>query len=578
MDQSFISDLAIIGDQKTCSLITKSGNVVWYCPGKFDNPPLFASLLDPEKGGGVDFVFPEEFTSERTYSEDSAVLISTFKFKSGKAVVKDFMPIAEEVPSGICRMISESPVPYRIFIRPSPDAGRKKADIAVINKEATINNSWFCYSSHSLSSKESEIVIEVPAHEKAWIFIADEAVSIITDQKIENSLNRTLEKWQEIVSHITYHGPYESEVAESIRAIRLMTYTGTGGIIAAATTSLPEVINGRRNYDYRYVWLRDSGMIVSALTRAGSDGKDERRFLSFICDTAHKIPDYFQIPLFSVCQEKVANEETVNMTGYMSSAPVQLGNNANNQLQLDALGNVLIAAKVIYDRYNTREHWETISSIAGYLVENWKEPDYGLWEESTKRQFTSSKVIVAKGLEFLASYSEDEKQKKRWLQAVEDIKKFISENCLTSRGEYAAYAGCDAVDISAVLFPLWDFVPADTPEMQKTIKHIETNYCKENLYWRHLEDFDSKKEGAFLAATFWMAQYYVMLEDLERAKDIIDAALEYSTDLGYFSEEVDPETGQLLGNFPQTFVHASFIGAVIDYKEKQNQLKFTFSF
>lgn len=242
-----------------------------------------------------------------------------------------------------------------------------------------------------------------------------------------------------------------------------------------------------------------------------------------------------------------------------------------DQLQLDANANVLLTAKMIYNKFGTKEHWETIEAIADFLVERWHEKDHGIWEEKSKEHFTSSKVIVSKALEFIAEFSEDEGQKKRWLEASKKIKDFVMEECLTKEGAFATFPGSENVDITAALFPIWLFTETDSPEMKKTIELLEKKHREGDLYHRTLENYDASKEGVFLAGCFWMAQYYTMADNLPKAEKIINAALEFSNDLGLFGEEGDVKSGEMLGNFPQTFAHASFVGAIIDLNNKQNK-------
>ncbi len=204
------------------------------------------------------------------------------------------------------------------------------------------------------------------------------------------------------------------------------------------------------------------------------------------------------------------------------------------------------------------------------MSEHWQEPDYGPWEERERRQYTASKVIVACGLDSLADFAESEPQWRRWRAAVGAIRDFVARECLTSEGAYAAVAGGEAVDVSAALFPIWAYTKADSPEMLATMNALERDHAAGHLYRRHLERFGAK-EGAFLAGTLWVAQYWVMRGDPKRAQAILDAALAGANDLGLFAEELDPESGEMLGNFPQTFVHAAFIGAVVDLRERLEQ-------
>jgi GH15 family glucan-1,4-alpha-glucosidase len=225
-----------------------------------------------------------------------------------------------------------------------------------------------------------------------------------------------------------------------------------------------------------------------------------------------------------------------------------------------------LAAKLIYARHDTRDHWDTVRAVADFVAEHWREPDYGIWEEHRRQQYTASKVIMSCGLRYIADFADTEAQARRWRGIAAEIAEYVARHCLNSEGAYAAVAGGEAVDVSAALFPIWGFVEADAPEVLATIRALERDHSVDHLYWRHLEELAPRTEGAFLAGTIWMGQYWIMRGDLERARTVLDAALAYANDLGFFAEEADPGSLRMLGNFPQTFVHAAFIGAAVDYR------------
>jgi len=565
-----IRDLAVIGDRRTCALVTNTGAIVWYCPGRFDYPSLFAALLDPDRGGDWRVQIPDTTCAGRKYLEDSGVLETTLATPAGELQMSDWMPMGDTIPQGICRQFSPAPTNMTVTLRPAPDYARQSPHLQPTEQGVQIDQQYL-YASHPLTIHNGQIDCQIPKGETGWSLLVDQPLSLHTENQLAQWLKETLQCWQHVTSHATYHGPYEQEVAASIRALRLLTFEENGGIVAAPTIGLPEVIGGKRNYDYRYVWLRDAGMIVSALTRAGSDGTEERRFLEFICGYDRDSDSQLLKPFSTLDGKTAPAQETLNLMGYRHSTPVMIGNGAKDQLQLDGYGNVLLAAKLIYNRFDTREHWSLVAEIADFLTDHWHEPDYGIWEEKQKEQYTASKVIVACGLKFIADVAQDKAQAARWQAAEQEIRQFVAQHCLTSEGAYAAIAGGEAVDVSAALFPVWAYTDPDTPEMLATMKVLERDYATGYLYRRHLQDFDSQKEGAFLAGTFWVAQYWIMRQELQRAQAIIDAALEFANDLGLFAEEADPKTGEMLGNFPQTFVHASFIGTVIDLKTALEQ-------
>ncbi|MBW4581038.1 MAG: hypothetical protein KME42_15840 [Tildeniella nuda ZEHNDER 1965/U140] len=556
-----IRDLAIIGDRRTAALLTTTGTIVWYCPKQFDRPSLFAALLDP-KGGSWALHLPNATFASRRYLEDSGILETTLTTPAGELHITDWMSMGDQTPRGICRRFSPVPAQLIVTLQAAPDYARRAPNLHHQNQCIQIDQHYL-YASHPLKIVSEHVELTIPVGEAGWTTLVDEPLT--EPIALDTWLETTLECWRQIASHAVYHGPYERQVAASMRALRLLTFEETGGVIAAPTIALPEVIGGKRNYDYRYVWLRDAGMIVSALTRAGSDGTEERRFLDFICtcDRDGTLPIY---PFSTINGQPVSHEETLALRGYRESTPVTIGNSASNQLQLDAYGNVLLAAKLIYSCFDTREHWSLIEQLADFLAAHWHKPDHGLWEEQVQQQYTSSKVIAACGLEYIAEFAQTDSQAQRWQTAAQAIRKFVTRECLTSAGAYAVVAGSDAIDVSAALFPVWGFTAPDTPEMLATIEGLERDYATANLYRRHLEEFDSRQEGAFLAGTFWVAQYWIMRQDFQRVHAILSAALEYANDLGLFAEEADTKTGRMLGNFPQTFVHAAFIGAVIDLK------------
>lgn len=562
-----IRDLAMIGDRRTVALLNRRGDILWYCPGRFDSPSLFASLLDPG-GGSWRLDVAEARPLRRAYVDDSAVLQTVLAVPGGEWTITDFMPAGPDAPEGlVCRLFSAPPRDMRFVLEPRPNYGGNPATFEIAGAVAITDGRHHLYTSCPLSIDGGAIGFTVPQGREGWAVLAGGELPRPDRAGIEGWLSATVEHWRRLFSGASYSGPYEREVSASLRALRLLTHEKTGGIVAAATASLPEIAGGSANWDYRYVWLRDAGMIVSALTRLGGDLTEGERYLDFICSSRGSSKHY-PVPVFTTLDhEKAPPEQLLDLAGHLESRPVRIGNDARDQLQLDAFANVLLAAKLIYQRTERRPHWDTVAAIADFLAAHWHEPDHGIWEEPVTRQYTAGKVVAACGLDSVAGFSPDPEQAARWRAAVRDIRAFVAENCLTSRGAYAVYAGSEEVDVSAALFPVWAYTAPDTPEMLATMAALEHEWSWNGLlYWRRLECSDSRQEGAFLAGTFWVAQYWIMRGEVERARGILDAALACANDLWLFAEEGDPEAGRMLGNFPQAFVHSAFIGAVIDLK------------
>ena len=568
-----IKDIALIGDQKTCALIDKEGTIAWYCLWRFDQPSLFSLLID--KDGGWWTVDAEGKTfRQRQYKEDSAVLVSEYGVSGGTLTITDFMSTLPEM-AGICRLFSPAPVAVKCRLYPTPGYGRSAA---LLKKEGDCIVSenrfeFYIKASHTLSLQQGVVVMEIPAGQEGWCVLLDDkrALPFVTTKGLQQALTITVERWQSIMRNISYEGPYKEAFFQSYKAIQLLTHAQSGGILAAATTSLPETLGGTRNYDYRYVWLRDTAMDVSALVRAGSKGNEAERFLDFLCAGRNTNKKNLFVPFYDLDHKTAPDEDFIPGSGYRGSTPLRIGNGAHEQLQLDAQGNVLLAAKQIYDKNNGKPHWKTILQTADYLVKNWQKKDHGIWEENVQRHYTSSKVLVAKSFEFLAGYADTEKQKKVWLDTARQIRQFVSGHCMTRDGSYAVYAGSEEVDLTAALYAVWEYDEPGSAAMQKTIQQIEAGYKDGDLYRRHLVETDSRTEGVFLAGSLWMAQYFILRKDLAKAKIIIDAVLRFSTDLGFLPEEGDVKTGEPIGNLPQTFVHASLMGTILDFKKvKEN--------
>jgi len=571
-EQPEIRDLGIIGDQKTCALLDNNGTISWYCPERFDTPAVCSLLLDVEQGGFW-AVESEAAFQKRGYLGRSSVLRTEF----ATFTLTDWMPYGNDELEGICRLTSESPTAIEHHIKLRDRNGLDRVDVKLRDDGSALvigdRQVYILLASHPLQLDDETIRIKIPSRQEGWVHFSSskEKIPVVNTALIKKSLAGTLSAWEEKLAMVDYTGSYENQVVNSCRAICLMTHIPSGGIVAAATTSLPEGYGNGRNYDYRFVWLRDSAMIVSAHIRAIGMTGDAMAFLRFLEQAKEKNQEKRFAPFYDLEMGVAPSLEELPLRGYKGEQPVVIGNKANHQLQLDANANVLLAAKLIYEKKEGKPQWSMVEKIADFVADNWQEKDHGIWEETTKQHFTSSKVIAAKALEFIAVHAETEKQKKKWHEAASNIRKFVAENCLTQSGAYAVYAGSQHVDVTAALYPVWLYCEPGSNEMRVTMQEIEATLKEGTLYHRRLECFDSNKEGVFLAASLWVAQYYVTQGNLDKARTIIDATLEFANDLGYLAEEGDVATGEMMGNFPQTFVHASLMGVIVDLKEAEKK-------
>ncbi|UOQ68555.1 glycoside hydrolase family 15 protein [Hymenobacter volaticus] len=572
--QPAIQALAVVSDRHTCALLDKQGTLCWYCPQRFDSSAVLSLLLDGEKGGYWSVAGPDQHYVGRAYAERSSILTTEFTVAGQFFQVTDWMPLDDSF-TGLCRLFSVAPAPITVTLRLRPEYGTRATAAKIGPADTTVHfpelGLWL-RASHAVRQIEDTLVFEVPAGATGWAVLTETETVLpdLSEARLTASREHTLQGWRKLAALLSYEGPYEQPVLNSIRAVQQLTYQDTGGIIAAATTSLPEVPGGQRNYDYRYVWMRDVSLIVSSLLQLDAVGQPEKSFIEFLAQARRENQQVELTPFYAVDKTKLSGTHELELAGYEHSHPVQIGNTAGNQLQLDAHANVLLAAKLLYDRFGEKKEWEMVAEVADFLSQNWQRDDNGIWEEGATKPYTSSKVLAARGLEFIADYADTPEQAKRWQQAAADIRAFVDQHCLTKSGAYAVYAGSQEVDITAVQFPLWTYCDPNSPEMLATIREIEGQWSRDNLYWRRLEEFDAHQEGAFLAGTCWMAHYYAVAGQLDKARQILDAVLRYQNDLGFFAEEAGVDNGgQMLGNFPQTFVHSSFICAVHGFKQEQ---------
>ncbi len=565
-----IAALGLIGDRATAAVVTTAGEICWYCPGRFDAPSLLGSLLDPDVGGAWRIELPGAEPAGRRYLDHSAVLETTLRHPAGPLVVTDWMSLAGCAAHGaICRSFGSAPAALRLVLRPRPDGGRRIPELRLDGAgAAVIDGRHRLLASHPILIHGGALRIDVPQGERAWAVLGDARSGAAADRAtLDGWLDETLAGWRTLSARSAYAGPFAGAVHDSLRAVRLLTHDRTGAIVAAVTTSLPEVEGGKRNYDYRFSWLRDSGMMIRALVHLEPDHEQALQYLGFVAgllDTGYRSP---LDPVSAIGGERVPVQVKLPVAGYGGSLPAITGNLAAHQLQLGSLAQFVLAAREIYAARGERPHWTVVSATADFLVDNWQQKGSGIWEEATLRHYTSSLVSASVALDGIARYADTPGQAVRYRRAALGLRQFVSRACLSRDGIYVVRPGSRSVDISAALFPVWGYVPADDTMMANSIALLERQAgAGGGLFHRHLQKGRAqRREGAFLVGTFWLAHYRIACGELDRARVLIEQGLGHANDLGLFAEEVDARTGDLLGNLPLGLAHASFLSAAIDY-------------
>jgi len=558
-----LSDLGLIGDRRTAALVDRDGTIRWYSPHRIDAPSIFYGLLDGGKGGWR-VSFTDALPIERRYIGESAVLETRLGSGAGELCVTDWMTMGPGAhPGMLCRAFSRAPAPLSISLDAWAAYGRCRLEPALAGGAAVFDNGMHLFASQHLHRDEPGIRWTVPKGEEGWAVLADSPCDPPLSSDIAKWRQATMARWRELAATTCHEGPYRAEIAASLRQLRLLVYEPTGAIAAAATLGLPEVPGGKRNYDYRYAWLRDSAMIVSAMLRTAGGSREGDAFLRFI-DLSREHARRSPLDALVAVDGRPAPKETnPPLRGYRGSHPVRVGNRAARQLQLGAFGNFLLAAGMIYHERGTRDHWESVEAVADFVATHWRQPDSGIWESPKQRQYTVSKAVCAGGLEAVAPFA-SAVRRARYQRAAEDIRHFVYRHCLTREGAFAAFSGCDGVDVSAALYPAWSFCRSDSAEMEATMRVLHRDYERDRLFAREDETAEADCEGAFLAGSFWVAQYWAARGDRDRARRYVDAGLAHANDLGIMPEEVSWRTGEALGNVPLGMAHASFLNAAAD--------------
>ncbi|HEY6904226.1 MAG TPA: glycoside hydrolase family 15 protein [Candidatus Acidoferrales bacterium] len=391
---------------------------------------------------------------------------------------------------------------------------------------------------------------------------------------LEASLEKTAKWWKNWISKCTYHGPGADAVERSLITLKALTYNPTGGILAAATTSLPEEFGGKRNWDYRYCWLRDATFSLLALVHAGYH-EEARRWRDWLLRAAAGSADQMQIMYGVAAERRIPEREIPWLPGYKGASPVRIGNAAAEQLQLDIYGEIADAlhqapkgseAKSEPTRNLQRE-------LLRHLQDIWREPDHGIWEvRGPTRHFTHSKVMAwvafDRAIKDCQSSGADG-DLDRWRATRQEIHDDACRRGFDAElGTFVQSYGSKQLDASLLLIPLVGFLPPSDPRIAGTIRQIERRLIRDGLVMRYdtekSEDGLPSGEGAFLACSLWLADAYHLLGQNDKARDLLERVLRLRNDVGLLSEEYDPEEKRFAGNFPQAFSHVGLVNTIIN--------------
>jgi GH15 family glucan-1,4-alpha-glucosidase len=578
-----IEDYALIGDCQTAALVGKDGSIDWLCLPRFDSDACFAALLGTPDNGRWKVAPTDPVRAvRRAYRGDTLVLDTEFETDDGAVTVTDFMPIRGKAPDvvrivegkrGTVRVRSElvlrfdygSMVPW---VRRAGDGIRAIAGPDAVQLHTP---------AHTHGEDLTTVAeFDVDAGERVplvitWSHSYEPEPSAID---AECSLRDTLAWWGRWAGRCTYDGPWRDLVVRSLITLKALTYEPTGGIAAAATTSLPEKIGGVRNWDYRYCWLRDATLTLLALINAGYTD-EARAWGQWLLRAVAGDPTRTQI-MYGLAGERWLGEREVPwLPGYENSRPVRIGNAAHSQFQLDVYGEVCDA--VHHARLAGLEikeaGWNLEKALVRFIETSWREPDEGIWEVRGPRQhFTHSKVMAWVAVDRAIKSAERfglEAPLDRW----RDIRRRIHDRVCRDGfdpelGSFVQAFGSKRLDASLLMIPLVGFLPPEDPRVVGTATAIEKGLMRDGYLLRYdsaeTDDGLPPGEGAFLPCTFWLADNYALMGRRDEAKALFERLAGLCNDVGLLSEEYDPIDGRLVGNFPQAFSHVGLVNTAMN--------------
>jgi GH15 family glucan-1,4-alpha-glucosidase len=581
-----ISAYGLIGDMRTAALIGLDGSIDWCCLPRFDSASVFAAILDTERGGTW-AIHPEgRWTSTQRYLPRTNILETIFRTADEAVIsVTDFMPVAEDGrPSGphpeIHRRLrcNRGRALMSMVFMPRFEYGARTTRLEVLRAGLFATDRTDQVLTLS-SGKPFEWMIEqsiatarfgLEKGEERWLVLRydDDDIHPVDRYESARKLDNTAAFWQKWSSKVRYRGSYRGMVKRSALALKLLTHAETGAMIAAPTTSLPETIGGVRNWDYRFVWLRDAAFTLEALDAVGHYHEADQfmRFLKKVC--RHEGGGHLQIMYGIDGRRDLVERQLDHLSGYRNSRPVRVGNGAVGQLQLDVYGEVMETADIWRRNHEMTEGtWRVLRGLVDWVSKNWPLPDSSIWEvRGEVRHYVFSKVMTWVALDRGVRMAEElslEGDTAGWRAARDALHAEIMERGWSEeRQSFVQSYGDTSLDAAALAIPMVRFLPWNHPRVHATVRAIArelTTMDGELVYrYRHPDGLEGE-EGAFSICTFWLAQALAMIGERERAERVFRRMLRHANHVGLYSEEIDPLTGEFLGNFPQAFTHIALI-------------------
>jgi GH15 family glucan-1,4-alpha-glucosidase len=574
-----IEDYALLGDLHTAALVSAAGSIDWLCLPRFDSPAAFAALLDNDEAGYWMLAPAGASTcTSRRYAGNTLVLETDWVTAAGAARVIDFMPPRADTPHVVRIAVGlDGEVAMRSALRLRFDYGREVPWVRYLGREVQAiagPNRVRLASAIPLRGEHTETLADFTVRQGDRVpFVLSWAPSHELDMPYadaEPALSATMDFWTEWSSHAAYQpGPYRDAIDRSIITLKALIYQPTGGIVAAATTSLPEELGGVRNWDYRYCWLRDATYALQALLAAGFR-REAGAWRDWLLRAIAGQPEALQIVYSIDGARRLPEIELPWLAGYEASSPVRTGNAASDQLQLDVWGETLDALFLARQAGlpADRDAWTLQVALMDHLESAWSEPDNGLWEVRGDRQhFTHSKVMAWVAADRMARSVRTQDLPGpvlRWEQLRDQIHRDVITHAFDAeRNTFTQAYGSAALDASLLLIPRLGFLPATDPRVLGTIAAVRHELSEGGLVRRYqtseTDDGVKGNEGLFIPCSFWLVDALYASGQRQDATDLFERLLGLRNDLGLLSEEWDPAAQRQLGNTPQAFSHFALV-------------------
>ncbi|GLZ11215.1 glucoamylase [Actinomadura sp. NBRC 104425] len=586
-----VAEHGLIGDLRSVALVGTDGTIDWYCCPSFDSPSVFAAILDADRGGSFELAAATPAATKQFYFPDTNVLITRFFTDDGVGEVQDFMPVAgpgeEERHRLIRRVVCvRGSVPFRTRVAPRFGYG---ADPHVLR----LHGGMAVFESASLTLALTSTVPVEHDDRDVWaeFKLAEGDAEVLALDRIsdrvpprgcphaeaDRQFDATVRFWRRWLSASRYRGRWREMVHRSALTLKLLTYSPTGAIVAAPTTSLPERIGGERNWDYRYVWVRDAAFCVYALLRLGFTD-EAKAFMDFLIRHVSLRGGGADGPLqimYGIDGRTDLPERVLDhLEGHRGSAPVRIGNGAVGQLQLDIYG-ALIDSVYLYDKWGqpiSSDHWDQVCTLVDWVCDHWDQPDEGIWEtRGGRRDFLYSRLMCWVAIERavrLANHRGLPADLRRWRQARDAIYRRIMDRGWSARRRaFVQYEGGDVLDAALLMMPLGKFVSPTDPKWLSTLDALTADLVSDSLVYRYdpaaSPDGLRGEEGTFSICSFWYVEALVRAGRVDEARLAFEKMLTYANHLGLYAEEIS-RTGEQQGNFPQAFTHLALISAAFN--------------